>query len=433
MVQRLVLLLLLALLHCPSVLAQERCEPACENMQCGDDGCGGVCGECEEGMECVLAEDGGAMCASICVPFCENKSCGDDGCGGDCGTCSEGQECVESESGVLECSEVCEPNCDGKNCGGDGCGGVCGTCEADYACVDSVCVEASCAGFCGESPEEKDCHCDASCYTFGDCCADVCATCGICGGEEVAEVSDCNQGSCVGCCGVYQTGAECQCDASCAEYGDCCDDACDVCGLCGDSVDTPCPDWLTYEGCCSGDASISYCRSTGLQQGGPCPDGLICGWNDESGYFDCVVEPGVPPAEHPILCTDLAGTEWPDTESPGEDDALTAEEETDGVEVPEADASGAPSTEDSSDIDGDTGLQENQSSSESMAPREDSSDRMGVEGDGQASDGPSESLRSSGGGGCAQRDPEGHLFFALLLALTGGIFLFGWARRTSRW
>jgi hypothetical protein len=51
---------------------------------------------------------------------CVNKNCGDDGCGGSCGTCSDGVTC---NNGVC-----CNKNCSGKNCGDDGCGGSCGTC-----------------------------------------------------------------------------------------------------------------------------------------------------------------------------------------------------------------------------------------------------------------------------------------------------------------
>ncbi|MGB0592567.1 MAG: thrombospondin type 3 repeat-containing protein, partial [Myxococcota bacterium] len=55
---------------------------------CGDDGCGGSCGECGEGFSC----DGG-LCVEACVQDCDGKACGPDGCGGSCGTCGEGQQC----------------------------------------------------------------------------------------------------------------------------------------------------------------------------------------------------------------------------------------------------------------------------------------------------------------------------------------------------
>jgi len=63
------------------------CVPNCTDKDCGDDGCGNVCGTCAEGTTCGL--DG--KCA--CAPACEGKACGDDGCGAQCGTCEEGFEC----------------------------------------------------------------------------------------------------------------------------------------------------------------------------------------------------------------------------------------------------------------------------------------------------------------------------------------------------
>jgi len=66
-----------------------------------------------------------------CVPDCTGRVCGDDGCGGSCGDC---------EVGVTSCSELgaCEPcdvdRCLGRECGDDGCGATCGTCPATETC-----------------------------------------------------------------------------------------------------------------------------------------------------------------------------------------------------------------------------------------------------------------------------------------------------------
>ena len=41
----------------PDLFAPEdlpACEPACDGLDCGDDGCGGFCGECEAGEACKL-------------------------------------------------------------------------------------------------------------------------------------------------------------------------------------------------------------------------------------------------------------------------------------------------------------------------------------------------------------------------------------------
>ncbi len=102
------------------------CAPLCLGKNCGPNGCGGDCGECDEGYECSSQ----GVCT--CIPVCEGLICGDDSCGGSCGECAEHHECVEGAC-------VCVPDCEGKNCGTDGCGGICGTCEGVMECSAGTC------------------------------------------------------------------------------------------------------------------------------------------------------------------------------------------------------------------------------------------------------------------------------------------------------
>jgi hypothetical protein len=53
-----------------------QCEPQCESKACGDDGCGGKCGECPEGIPCM--EDGGDyVCGTACdLAALEGRSIG---------------------------------------------------------------------------------------------------------------------------------------------------------------------------------------------------------------------------------------------------------------------------------------------------------------------------------------------------------------------
>ena len=114
---------------------------------------------CESPDVCV-----NALC---CFPDCEGRQCGDDGCGGICGDCGLGnaeyrltiaggtqleQSRTEQISLLLdnrEWKEVgrvdvgpCVPSCKpGQRCGSDGCGGECGAgCGADEACAQGICV-----------------------------------------------------------------------------------------------------------------------------------------------------------------------------------------------------------------------------------------------------------------------------------------------------
>jgi hypothetical protein len=83
----------------------------------------------------VCAEDGQATeCSAILgEPDCTGKECGDDGCGGVCG------QCPGSNYACVAAVCVCQPDCGLKNCGDDGCGGSCGSCPAIEACNDGVC------------------------------------------------------------------------------------------------------------------------------------------------------------------------------------------------------------------------------------------------------------------------------------------------------
>jgi hypothetical protein len=111
-------------LWCPGV-----CPPECDGKECGPDGCGGSCGECQEGQECA-----NALCIQDCEPNCDGQSCGDDGCGGLCecpiGTVCDGGQCVNS----------CIPQCTDLDCGDDSCEGSCGQCAPGMSCSVGQCV-----------------------------------------------------------------------------------------------------------------------------------------------------------------------------------------------------------------------------------------------------------------------------------------------------
>ncbi len=94
------------------VLPEELAEPEVGDAKCeGDEifilGNGGAwvyVETCSNGLSCV-AESG----TCECVPACDGKTCGEDGCGGTCGDCSTDMLC--HINGV--CSEECLPLGDG--------------------------------------------------------------------------------------------------------------------------------------------------------------------------------------------------------------------------------------------------------------------------------------------------------------------------------
>jgi hypothetical protein len=164
------------------------CIPLCDGKECGDDGCGGLCGTCQSGLFC---ESWGGMCVSADPPQCEGKQCGPDSVGGSCGPCDEGWSCNMQgkcmpdagdcagipEAGlcmsgwavvcsgdepkhtpckfggceidqVASCLAVpCLPDCFGRTCGDDGCGGSCGLCDSSEVCAEGgVCLPESGCG-----------------------------------------------------------------------------------------------------------------------------------------------------------------------------------------------------------------------------------------------------------------------------------------------
>lgn len=182
------------------------CDFDCKGRECGNDGCGGSCGTCENGKVCIagrclgeyperclgeteasasscydgLTEEGccdasgravwcgqddklycldcgdaqctyaqgigvicgppgsapGPECAGgPCVGKCKGRNCGDDGCGGVCGFCREGEVCKDGKC-------WCVPDCKDKECGPAApCGGTCGYCKNGKVCVDFRCVD----------------------------------------------------------------------------------------------------------------------------------------------------------------------------------------------------------------------------------------------------------------------------------------------------
>ncbi len=146
------------------------CNASCDGKECGDDGCGGSCGDCFGETVCKS----GQCVEDTCTPACDGAECGDDGCGGSCGGCDDGENCVQGECQ----GGGCETECDGKECGDDGCGGVCGLCANDEVCVQGLCDTGGCQPLCGE----KECGDDG--------CGGVCGTCD--------EGANCVQGMCEG-------------------------------------------------------------------------------------------------------------------------------------------------------------------------------------------------------------------------------------------
>ena len=96
------------------VAGQCDCVPSCAGKECGPDGCGGFCAapepwdcqvplpdDSDQGCAVGLLCDPATYTCLDCLPACEDLQCGDDGCGGSCGDCPcVGEGCC---AGAVEC------------------------------------------------------------------------------------------------------------------------------------------------------------------------------------------------------------------------------------------------------------------------------------------------------------------------------------------
>lgn len=300
--------------------ADTPCVPDCKGKECGDDGCGGSCGECsfdhvcdqdiciaacvsictppglttcfgdqavqtcieievgektcyiwdDEVVECPpqhICEDG----ACVCVPDCDGKECGSDGCGGSCGWCDGSlAECIGGQC-------YCDPDCSGKECGVDGCTGSCGECPdpytacaqdgtcqdaCDVACEGRECGYVPCGLMCGTCAEGMTCTLDGVCVWDWECpYLTGVFECGPkpFGGYDwgsCPQGQTCTGGYCTEACLPDCAGKVCGDDGCGGSCGDCGDLLCNVSGVCGGECSS-CPAGITCHDIDFSDVSLT--------------------------------------------------------------------------------------------------------------------------------------------------------------------------------
>jgi hypothetical protein len=245
------------------------CVPSCAGKQCGDDGCGGMCGVCAPNAYCNAQ----GQCIVFCQPQCQGKECGPDGCNGSCGTCKTGYQC----NAQGKC--ICTPNCMNKDCGSDGCGGSCGECGQFQTCTPSgkckyvtpLCGDGNCLSWIGEDCDVCPQDCGQCCGNgicepkFQETCATCTADCGTCCGNGFCDVQygeacetcpqDC--GPCAAKCG------DGKCEAAKGETCTNCPGDCGACpSTCGDGkcdkATESCTSCPKDCGACSGSCCTSH-------------------------------------------------------------------------------------------------------------------------------------------------------------------------------
>ncbi|MFT5430233.1 MAG: hypothetical protein ACI9OJ_000906 [Myxococcota bacterium] len=208
------------------------CTPECDGLTCGDDGCGGSCGDCTATEFCA------AGTCEACT--CDGKSCGDDGCGVSCGECGADELCgfdfTCSDTTGLGCGQATAPDTgclDGNMCQCLGCvnDGVC-----DPATDDCLCPDCAEDAFCADP---INCDSNESCdpWSEGCGCSDcvlhpVCPEC-----EPKCDGKTCGDDGCGGVCGECTDTEFCDeaqaCEACTCDGKNCGEDGCGtVCGEC---------------------------------------------------------------------------------------------------------------------------------------------------------------------------------------------------------
>ena len=194
------------------------CQPDCEGRECGDDGCGGTCGECDEPHEC---KDG--YCVTTCPPsLCE---VGD-------------KKCKYANTSYIECLEV------------PGCPGVGGNWSGSFPCSDGLICK-----------EGVGCICE-----YGECGPDAEL-------DEVCEgplLGQCDEWFCDdGCCRIEAVGECCLVGKDCR---DCLNMQSGETVLCPDEVPEGYVENLcTWDVCLQGE-----CENTDKVANGQCDDDDTC-------------------------------------------------------------------------------------------------------------------------------------------------------------
>ncbi len=317
-----------------SATCANACVPSC-GIDCGPDGCGGVCGVCDDGDPCTNDVCTANGCVSSPGTGCcqVNEDCpGTSGCdvafcdGGKCrtvqiaGCCAEDADCPSAGP----CEHV---SCVAGECALptplEGCCAVDSDCEDDRGCTEDRCIAGRCehafvapccltvadcpdaspcelrtcvAGTCGSVDLPFCCSDAGDCEDGKPCTVDLCGPTGQCQHDVIPDCcesdSDCSEGSspcstatCLGgvCVSAIAPGACCLLDSDCSTGDPCLEARCDqgVCsatpipGCCSDALDCPaagpCEDVACIAGSC-----VSRTRTECCVTSAGCDDGSPC-------------------------------------------------------------------------------------------------------------------------------------------------------------
>jgi hypothetical protein len=265
------------------------CEPDCQDKQCGPDGCGGDCGECEQPQDTCLkttCNEETGQCEEGSVPDEDDKPCDDTN------PCTDPDKCVGGEctGPWLELGDLVFSDClcqGDEDCEAIGpafpCVGVlfCNleliphTCDLDFGQAlvcndDNPCTDDSC---------EPETGC-INAPNNSNSCLDL----DLCNGDEYCQEAVCLPGV----------------NLDCDDYNPCTDDSCDALQGCQfeNNADNVCPD----DDLCNGD---EYCLDGICHPDEPlmCNDDNLCTDDSCSSETGCIFENNSLPCDDDLECT----------------------------------------------------------------------------------------------------------------------------------
>ncbi|MFT5430682.1 MAG: hypothetical protein ACI9OJ_001358 [Myxococcota bacterium] len=280
----------------PDSVSAEGCARACHDRECGDDGCGSICGTCDSGNQC---QEGTCLSPIVAAACTGNAACNDHDpctafdrcytgrCRGLPTVCDDGNPCTDDRCGADGCEsepndEACddgEPCTTNDQCGGGGCVGATIGCEDNNPCTLDACVHGDCVF----PPANRPCE-DGDTCTVDDRCTD-----GNCvSGERLCDDGDpCTIDRCVPGGGCEYEGGGCDDGSVCTGK--------EVCnrGDCQAGISLICDD----EEICTTDSchAVDGCIHGFVE--GPCSDGIPC-------LFDQYCVGGMCGAGTKVVCDD---------------------------------------------------------------------------------------------------------------------------------